>query len=88
MISCRTSSRIELFTILKGLRALLVKSLLLREHVYYQINLVSHAIAAVLATLIVAEVAQRGYFVHVAFKLDHSWRGTIFDDELNGSQAL
>ena len=84
----RAGPRVKLLAILESLRPLLIQSVLLRQHIHYQIDLVPHTIATILATLIVAEVAERGYFVHVAFKLDHSRRRSILYNKLNRGQAL
>ena len=60
----------------------------MRQHIHYQIDFFTHTIATFLATLIVAKVAERGYFVHVAFKLDHGGRRPILDNKLDSGQAL
>ena len=83
-----TGAWIELLAILESFRSLLVQSVLLREHIDNQIDLFPDRIATFHSILIIAEVAQRGYFVHVAFELDYGWWRSIFDDEFDSCQAL
>lgn len=79
---------IELLTVLKGLGSLLVKAGFLGEYVDDSVDAITNRTTSVDSLILIAEVANGRYFVHVAFKLDHSGRRTVLYDEIDCCQCL
>ena len=88
LISSGSSSWVKLFSVLVSFSSLLEKTVFLTQHINYQACLLSHRVSFIQAILIVAEVAERGDFVHVAFEINDGRGRSILDDELDGSQRF